>query len=44
MDTEEKYMTSYEQNERNQQESLTILSEHHKNVTVLEGWKSCLQI
>lgn len=37
MDTEEKYMTSYELNERNQQESLTILSRHNKNVTILKG-------
>lgn len=36
MDTEEKYMTSYELNGRNQQESQTILSGHNKNVTVLE--------
>lgn len=44
MDTELKYMTSYELKERNQQESLTIPSGHNKNVTVLEGRKSCLQI
>lgn len=38
MDTEEKYVTSYELTERNQQELLEILTED-KHVITLEGWK-----
>lgn len=37
MDTEEKYVTSYELSERNQQESWVILREDNKNVIILEG-------
>lgn len=40
MDTEEKYVSSYELSERNQQESQAILRGDKKNVITLEGWKS----